>query len=109
MARTELNGILNMRTTRVQDRNASRESLEIRARNTIQIKSKSTSIVITSNLDGYNVSAMDATFKVRYKLLQSIRDQILEPIVRPWLTTDADFVLEKNWDFSHGIGKSNKG
>ena len=34
-------------------------------------------------------------------------DKILEPIVRPWLQTHHDFVLEEDRDLGHGPGKSN--
>ena len=34
-------------------------------------------------------------------------DQILEPIVKPWLLAKQDFVLEEDRDASHGTGKSN--
>lgn len=34
-------------------------------------------------------------------------DQILEPIVKPWIQTHQDFVLEEDGDSGHGPGKSN--
>jgi hypothetical protein len=39
--------------------------------------------------------------------LQVYRDQILEPIVKPWLESGQDFVLEEDGDSGHGTGKSN--
>lgn len=34
-------------------------------------------------------------------------NQILEPVVKPWLEADHDFVLEEDNDSGHGPGKSN--
>lgn len=34
-------------------------------------------------------------------------DQILEPIVKPWIQVHQDFVLEEDGDLGHGPGKSN--
>ena len=39
--------------------------------------------------------------------LKVYRDQILEPIVKPWLDRGDDFVLEEDGDSGHGTGKSN--
>jgi hypothetical protein len=38
--------------------------------------------------------------------LQVYRNQILEPIVKPWLIT-YDFILEEDRDLGYGIGRSN--
>ncbi|KAI9668715.1 MAG: hypothetical protein M1829_005255 [Trizodia sp. TS-e1964] len=38
---------------------------------------------------------------------QGYIDQILEPIVKPWIQSGADFVLEEDGDSGHGPGKSN--
>ena len=34
-------------------------------------------------------------------------DQILDPIVKPWIQAHQDFVLEEDGDSGHGPGKSN--
>lgn len=34
-------------------------------------------------------------------------DQILEPIVKPWLMAGHDFALEEDGDSGHGPGKNN--
>jgi hypothetical protein len=34
-------------------------------------------------------------------------DQILEPVIKPWLDQEHDFVLEEDGDSGHGPGKSN--
>lgn len=34
-------------------------------------------------------------------------DSILEPGVKPWLEAGKDFVLKKDGDSGHGLGKSN--
>ena len=34
-------------------------------------------------------------------------DQILQPIVKPWIEAHYDFVLEEDGDSGHGPGKSN--
>lgn len=39
--------------------------------------------------------------------LQVYRDEILEPIVKPWLQAKEDFVLEEDRDSGHGTGKQN--
>ena len=39
--------------------------------------------------------------------LSDYRDQILNPIVKPWIQRGDDFVLEEDGDFGHGTGKSN--
>jgi hypothetical protein len=39
--------------------------------------------------------------------LQAYRDQILEPIVKPWLERGDDFILEEDNDSGHGTGKQN--
>jgi hypothetical protein len=39
--------------------------------------------------------------------LQVYRDQILEPIVKAWLQSGQDFVLEEDRDSGHGTGKQN--
>jgi hypothetical protein len=41
--------------------------------------------------------------------LEMYRDQILEPIVKPWLERGDDFVLEEDNDSGHGGGTSKKG
>jgi hypothetical protein len=41
--------------------------------------------------------------------LEVYRDQILEPIVKPWLERGDDFVLEEDNDSGHGGGASKKG
>jgi hypothetical protein len=35
------------------------------------------------------------------------RDHILEPIIKPWLDSSADFVLEEDRDSGLGTGESN--
>jgi hypothetical protein len=35
------------------------------------------------------------------------KDHILEPIIKPWLDSGADFVLEEDRDFGLGTGKGN--
>jgi len=39
--------------------------------------------------------------------LQDYRDQILEPIVKPWIQEEQDFVLKEDGDSGHGLSKSN--
>lgn len=39
--------------------------------------------------------------------LKCYRDDILEPIVKPWILRKDDFVLEEDGDLGHGTGKSN--
>ena len=39
--------------------------------------------------------------------LQVYRDSILEPIVKPWIATGQNFVLEEDGDSGHGTGKKN--
>jgi hypothetical protein len=34
-------------------------------------------------------------------------DQILEPVVKPWLDAGEHFVLEEDGDSGHGLGKNN--
>ena len=38
--------------------------------------------------------------------LQVYRDQILEPVVKPWLMEGHDFVLEEDGDSGHGKAKT---
>lgn len=38
---------------------------------------------------------------------QAYIDQILEPIVKPWIENKQDFVIEEDGDSGHGPGKSN--
>jgi hypothetical protein len=40
--------------------------------------------------------------------LEAYRDQILKPIVKPWLKRGDDFVLEEDNDSGHGGGASKK-
>ncbi|KAF1934605.1 hypothetical protein EJ02DRAFT_471768 [Clathrospora elynae] len=40
--------------------------------------------------------------------LEVYRDQILEPIVKPWLVQGDDFILEEDNDSGHGGGASKK-
>ncbi|KAF1978872.1 hypothetical protein BU23DRAFT_448526, partial [Bimuria novae-zelandiae CBS 107.79] len=56
-----------------------------------------------SNLHFYNVPG-NRNGKMS---LQAYRDQILEPIVKPWIDHGDDFVLKEDGDSGHGTGKSN--
>lgn len=55
-----------------------------------------------------NIHFYDVPGNVNGKMSQRVYiDQILEPIVRPWIETHHDFVLEEDGDSGHGPGKSN--
>jgi hypothetical protein len=61
---------------------------------------------------GYNFKSVlnfhTTTSKNGKMSLQVYRDQILEPLVKPWLEQGHDFVLEEDNDSGHGGGPSKK-